>query len=107
MPARELTAEMTAQGRVRFKLRLEGPVSEADVAAELTAILQTADPALESDTGRLVPGKRNGEIRTNLFLTAPDAHGNSHLGGIECHAAEADLVVSLAEARGYRVQRAV
>jgi len=107
MPARELTAEATAKGRVRFNLRLEGPVSESDVTAELTTIVQAADPALDSDTGRLIPGKKNTEIRTNLFLTMPDAQGISHLGGIECHSAEADLVVSLAEARGYRVLRAV
>lgn len=107
MPSRELIAERTQGSRVRFSLRLDGPFSETEVAAELTAILIAADPALDDNTGRLIPGQRQTDIKTSLFLTAPDSAGVSHVGGIECTHDQVPIIAMLAEKRGYRVLRDV
>jgi len=103
MPSRELTAELVNHERVRFCLRADGPLSEAEAVSELTAILIAADPAVDGETGRLIPGKRQTDITTCLFLSGPDAAGVIRLGGIECTHEHAATVRLLAEARGYRV----
>ena len=107
MPSRELTREVLPDGRVRFSLRPEGPLSEDELSSELTAVAIAADPALDKATGRLLPGRRSTEITTLLFLAPPDASGISHLGGIECAAEHASAVAALAEKKGYRVSRDV
>jgi len=107
MPSRELTKEVLSGGRVRFSLHREGPLSEDDLASELTAVVIAADSALDKVSGRLLPGRRTEEIATSLFLTEPDASGISHLGGIECAAEQASEVAALAEGKGYRVSRDV
>lgn len=107
MPSRELTREVLPGGRVRFSLHPEGPLSETELASELTAIVVATDPVLDKDTGRRLPGKRTTEITTSLFLTDSEAMGVSHLGGIECAPEHAAVVANLAEKRGYRVSRDV
>jgi hypothetical protein len=103
MPSRKLRQNPAENGRVRFALEADGDVSEADVASELTAFVFAVDPALDSRTGRLIPGKLGSEIRTSLFLTPPDDRGISHVGGIECAQADAEVVARHAEAGGYVV----
>ena len=107
MPSRELRQETPRHGRVRFLLRSDGQISETDASSELTAIVIATDPALGHSTGRLVPGKRTSDITTSLFLTAPDAAGISHLGGITCAETQAVVVAAHAEKKGYRVVRDV
>ena len=107
MPSRVLSAEQAEHGRVRLRLGAGGPLSEAEATEDLTAILYASDPALDHQTGRLIPGKKKTDITTNLFLTEPDANGVSHLGGIECEPSQVELVVSLAKQKGYRVDGSV
>jgi hypothetical protein len=102
-----LQQKPSENGRVRFALEAGAEVSEADVASELTALVFAVDPALDSETGRLIPGRRGSEIRTSLFLTPPDDHGISHVGGIECAEADVEFVARHAQARGYVVIRDV
>jgi hypothetical protein len=107
MPSRKLRQKPPENGRVRFALEGGGEVPEGEVASELTALVLAVDPALNSHTGRLVPGKRGSEIRTSLFLTPPDDDGISHIGGIECAEADAEVVARHAKAGGYVVIRDV
>jgi hypothetical protein len=105
MPSRELVAEKIGRGRLRYRLGMGAVCSEQELEGELQAILRQIDPALDSDTGRLQPGKRITDVRTNLFLTEQDGNGLSHLGGIECAEADSVELERVAAQMGYRVSR--
>jgi hypothetical protein len=103
MPIRKLRQLPPDNGRVRFALEPGDEVSEDDAASELTAFVFAADSAVDSQTGRLIPGKRGSEIRTSLFLTPSGVDGVSHLGGIDCAEADAEIVMQHVRSGGYVV----
>jgi len=88
MAARRLTCDPGASsddGKVTFRLDASGSVDEGDIQRELMPVFYKLHPALDDATGRL---KQQPDVRALLplgpefFLTSPDEHGFSHLGGI-------------------------
>ena len=103
MPSRELHICPLPTGDVRFSLTLEGSVPEAQISDELTSMLVVVDPALDSYTGRLIPGRLAEEIATSIVLTDPDPDGFSHIAGMDCPKDIAGQLARLAKDRGYNV----
>ena len=67
---------------LQASLEFGGTASEEEIEKELLNVIFKCSPALEENTGRLAPGKKQTEIGLSLFLTEPDNNGISHLAGI-------------------------
>ncbi len=91
-------------GMLTALLEPGGNISEQEIERELLSVIYRCDPALEDETGRLTPGKKNSEISLSIILTDPDENGISHLGGIR---GKRDLlIVALQELKdlGYEIR---
>ena len=104
MPSRRVTIDKLENGAVVAILDQSGDVSEEMIEREFLAIIYKADPALDDDTGRLVPGARNSEISLSLYLTEPDLDGVSHLGGIRGAEPIFHAVIEELSKNGYEVK---
>jgi hypothetical protein len=100
---REFEVRRAEADCVEFHLRAGGDELEEAIEKELLAIVFSADPKLDSRTGRLLPGCRASEVSTRLFVGGPDADGVVRLGGIACERKYASAVSTLAEQTGFRL----
>jgi hypothetical protein len=92
------------QGLLKATLEYGGTESEETIEKELLEAIFKSDPALEENTGRLLPGKKISEIGLSLFLLKPNANGVSHLGGIQGNAHLIEAALQVLSKNGYKVK---
>ena len=94
---------MLETGELAALLDQSGEIPEGIIEDELLAVIYRADPALDDESGRLVPGMKNSEISLSLHLTEPGPDGISPLGGIRGQEAIFYLVLEELQKIGYEV----
>jgi hypothetical protein len=103
MFSRHLEMQLALGGIVQFLVRPGTDLDEASLERELLPIVYLANPALDSATGLLLPGRHASEVTTRLFMVGPSAEGLHHIGGITCTSQVASHVAKSARARGFHV----
>ncbi len=103
MARRAVIINELSSGELVAELEQGGDIPEEVIEGELLSIIYKTDPALDNDTGRLVPGKKNSEISLSLHLTEPDLEGISRLGGIRGNEKLFHVVLQELKVIGYEV----
>jgi len=103
MPRRSVTVNTLGTGELVAMLDQSGDIPEGIIETELLEVIHKADPALDDETGRLVPGMKNSEIALSLHITEPDSEGISGLGGIRGKETVFQLVLEELQKIGYEV----